>query len=56
VKSTTPAGNKTLTEARGMVLSDYTAYLEQEWLKELKAKYEVKVDQGLMNKVEKALE
>ncbi len=56
VKSTLPAQGKTLAEARGAVLSDYTTYLEKEWLKELKGKYNVTVNDEVMDKVEAELE
>ena len=36
---------KTLDEARGLVTADYQTYLEQEWIKELKAKYPVTINQ-----------
>jgi peptidyl-prolyl cis-trans isomerase SurA len=36
---------KTLDEARGLVTADYQTYLEQEWIKELKAKYPVKINE-----------
>jgi peptidyl-prolyl cis-trans isomerase SurA len=39
-----PAGNKTFQEARPRVISDYQDELEQRWLRELRAKYPVKVN------------
>lgn len=36
---------KTLREAKGLVTSDYQNYLEKEWIKELKAKYPVTVNE-----------
>ncbi len=56
VLNTLPPSTKTLEEARGMVLSDYSAYLEKEWLKELKAKYEVEVNKEVLSKVIQLLE
>jgi peptidyl-prolyl cis-trans isomerase SurA len=40
-----PEQNKSLQEARGYVIADYQDYLEQEWVKTLRAKYKVKIDQ-----------
>lgn len=37
-----PAQPKTLDEARGYIISDYQEYLEKEWIKALRAKYELK--------------
>jgi peptidyl-prolyl cis-trans isomerase SurA len=42
-----PATNKTLDEAKGYVISDYQEYLEKEWVKELRAKYPVKVNESV---------
>lgn len=56
VKRTLPTGIKTLKEAKGLVLSDYTNYLEKEWLQELTQKYNVDVNEAVMKKAEKALE
>jgi peptidyl-prolyl cis-trans isomerase SurA len=36
---------KTLREAKGLVTSDYQGYLEKEWIKELRAKYPVTVNE-----------
>lgn len=38
---------KKLDEARGLITSDYQNYLEQEWIKELRAKYKVDLNQPL---------
>ncbi len=48
--------NKTFQEARGIVISDYQTYLEQEWLKELKEKYSVKMQDEVLKKVIAELE
>lgn len=42
---------KELNETRGMVISDYQEYLEQEWLKELKTKYPVNYNQDEIDKL-----
>ena len=42
---------KKLDEARGQITSDYQEYLESEWLKSLKEKYPVTVDQELLNRI-----
>lgn len=36
---------KLLSEAKGLITSDYQNYLEQEWLNELKDKYEVEINE-----------
>ncbi|OON67971.1 peptidylprolyl isomerase [Hymenobacter sp. CRA2] len=51
VEKTLPAGPKTLADARGQATSDYQNYLEQEWIKELRAKYPVKVNEAEVNKL-----
>ena len=38
---------RSFDEARGMVINDYQQVLEEKWLKELKAKYPVKVNQAV---------
>lgn len=44
---------KTLKEARGLVTSDYQVELEENWVKTLKEKYPVKVDEKVLEKVRK---
>jgi peptidyl-prolyl cis-trans isomerase SurA len=51
VEKVLPAGPKTLAEARGQATSDYQNYLEQEWIKELRTKYPVKVNDAEVNKL-----
>jgi len=42
---------KTLDEARGLYVSDYQKYLEEKWIKELRAKYKVSVNKKLLKTV-----
>lgn len=42
---------KTFEEARGLVVSDYQAYLEEEWTKELSAKYPLKINEKELKKM-----
>ncbi len=46
-----PAGPKTLAEARGQATSDYQAYLEKEWLTQLRQQYPVQVNEPEVNKL-----
>lgn len=41
--------NKSLNEARGLITADYQLLLEQEWIDELKQKYEVKINKDILN-------
>lgn len=56
IEAIVPAGGKTYEEARGLVISDYQNYLEEQWIKDLKAKYDVEVDDSVLEKVVKELE
>jgi peptidyl-prolyl cis-trans isomerase SurA len=40
-------------EAKGRVMNDYQQYVEQEWVKQLKATYPVKVNQKTVKKLVK---
>ncbi len=42
---------KTLSEARGIITADYQNFLEQEWLKELKSKYTVRVNHDVLSEI-----
>lgn len=46
-----PAGPKALNESRGIITADYQNFLEKEWLKELHAKYPVKVNKEVLDSV-----
>lgn len=39
-----PAGDRSFDEARGLLISDYQTYLENEWLRVLEKKYPVKIN------------
>ncbi len=47
---------KTFEEAKGKVISDYQEFLEEQWLETLKLKYEVNVNQEVLDKVVSELE
>jgi peptidyl-prolyl cis-trans isomerase SurA len=51
-----PAGSKTLEEAKGKVINDYQQYLEENWVKDLKGEFTVKVNQDVFAKVKKELQ
>jgi len=42
---------KTLSDARGLITADYQNFLEQEWIKELKKKYTVTVNQDVLSQI-----
>jgi peptidyl-prolyl cis-trans isomerase SurA len=44
---------KTMDEAKGLVTSDYQNYLEQQWMNELRTKYEVKIDDEVLKTIGK---
>lgn len=46
-----PPQPKTLDEARGLYVSDYQKYLEEKWLKELRAKYKITVNKKLLKSI-----
>ncbi len=51
IKKVLPPQPKELKDARGLVVSDYQNYLEKEWIKQLKKKYPVTVNQAVWAKV-----
>ncbi len=46
-----PITNKKLDEAKGQITADYQDYLEKEWIKELRKKYSVSVNQPVWEKI-----
>lgn len=42
------AKNKELSEAKGLITSDYQTYLEKEWLKELEQKHKIKINEEVL--------
>lgn len=44
IKGLIPSGSKELKDTRGVVISDYQVYLEEEWIKSLKAKYKIEIN------------
>ena len=47
---------KPLEDAKGKVISDYQEYLEKEWIKSLKAEYEVRVNEAVLDQVVEELD
>ena len=50
-----PAAPKTLEEAKGKVINDYQQYLEENWVKDLRGEFSVKVNQDVFEKVKQQL-
>jgi peptidyl-prolyl cis-trans isomerase SurA len=46
-----PPAAKQLHETRGLATSDYQAYLEKEWINQLRQRYPVAVDQAEVEKL-----
>jgi peptidyl-prolyl cis-trans isomerase SurA len=42
---------KELNEIKGLMTADYQNYLEQEWIKELRAKYKIVVNKDVLNSI-----
>jgi peptidyl-prolyl cis-trans isomerase SurA len=42
---------KKLEETRGIVIADYQEYLEDQWLEELRSKYDINVNRELLSKI-----
>jgi peptidyl-prolyl cis-trans isomerase SurA len=45
--------NKKISEARGLITADYQNYLQDKWIKELKSKYKVTVNEEVVKSIEK---
>ncbi len=46
-----PPEPKTLDDARGLYVSDYQKYLEENWIKELRKKHKIKVNKKLLKTI-----
>ncbi len=42
---------RSFNEAKGLVINDYQTLLEEQWIKKLKLKYPVKVDEAVLNSI-----
>ena len=51
VKEKQDARIKTIDEARGIITADYQQALEDEWVKSLKKKYKVKVNEKVLSSI-----
>lgn len=49
----TKPGTRSYSEAKGLVMNDYQTILEDEWVKELKKKYPVVIDQKVLAQISK---
>lgn len=51
ISKITPAGAKTLDEARGRFINDYQQFLEENWISNLKQEFTIKINQEVFNQV-----
>lgn len=55
VKEILPETQKTFDDAKGAVISDYQTFKEENWLKALRSKYNVEVNDAVLNEVKSQL-
>ncbi len=53
IKVYTQASARSFNEAKGLVMNDYQVLLEEEWIKDLRKKYPVTIDQQVLSAVSK---
>jgi peptidyl-prolyl cis-trans isomerase SurA len=53
VDAVLPEQDKTLADARGIYTADYQTYLENQWIEELRGKYEINVNQEVLSAIKK---
>lgn len=51
VKNVVASTPKKLTESKGLVTSDYQTFLEEQWIKELRAKYKFTINQDVLHSI-----
>ena len=52
ISSIIPPVNKEISEARGLITADFQNFLQDKWIKELKDKYQVKINSEVLNSIE----
>lgn len=55
VKAVLPDGQKSFEEAKGSVISDYQTELESQWISSLKSRFEVVVNEDVLNRIKSEL-
>ncbi|WP_235989383.1 peptidylprolyl isomerase [Psychroserpens algicola] len=55
VNAVLPAGQKTLEESRGKVVSDYQNHIEENWVKSLHERFKVKINDSVLKRVKKQI-
>jgi peptidyl-prolyl cis-trans isomerase SurA len=53
IKIYTDPAPRTFNEAKGLVMNDYQTWLEERWIKDLRKKYPVVIDQKVMAEISK---
>ncbi|MBN1597666.1 MAG: peptidylprolyl isomerase [Bacteroidales bacterium] len=51
VENILPPSEKTLTDARGLYTADYQNYLEKQWIEELRNKYNIEVNEKVLEEI-----
>ncbi|WP_298497915.1 peptidylprolyl isomerase [uncultured Algibacter sp.] len=51
VKEVLPKTQKSFEEAKGAIMSDYQNYKEENWIKALKAKYKIEINQDVLKEI-----
>jgi peptidyl-prolyl cis-trans isomerase SurA len=51
VEEVIPSMDQDLDEVKGKVISDYQAYLENEWINELRLKYDIQINHRALEKI-----
>ncbi|MFW5793279.1 MAG: peptidylprolyl isomerase [Bacteroidota bacterium] len=55
IKDVLEPAYKKINEVRGLVIADYQNYLEEKWISELRDKYDIKINEHVLEKVKKEL-
>jgi len=55
INNTKKSKSKSFEEIKGVVISDYQTYLEENWIKDLRNKYKITVNQKVLDNIKKSL-